>query len=315
MKKAIFSSVSEAIYQTYPEARRFKGVSKGTVRFTTVENILSIQKGGAPKQNLYLYQALAEVFGQFGLPETELEKWRYKAAEEKPGFTNYEEGVVYLPYAMVYNLLLPNSRIEASKELGNTLIEEAIKTYGYRVGSKVFEHVPWSFFWGFMMDHDLDDSYGFWEKRLKNKKDRMRFREARKGISYLFSQKGIEQEEVQFWAAGVKILAVRKGQSLISAEYILGEDFDDGTVQSLAEPAKKRFLELLGKKLNIKMEVEDGSGKTEKQKRAEVVHGVMGLKGKKLFSAYTHSEFPLAYMRSNTPELNPFRYPEVFIEP
>lgn len=318
LTESIFLAASKALKQEYPESDRLAGNLKANINFTNDEIIAA-----AKAENISSYPSLVShevggILNRFNIPTKEFIKWRAQSFPTN-GYTNYPQGRLYLPDNTIHRLVNGNTQTRQTEamEFGRTLIEGAIRIMGYKISPYEFEQKQaWDFLWGSMLKTEAHDFFSGLEDYLKTKKDRQNFRLARDKVSEFFTLNGIAELKPVFKAVGAKVLFILPRQSLAFPERILGMNFDNAVVRLLAAPAMRRFIALVSEfsqgELQIDQDVMSLDQETSEDENAMLVCDALNLKGRKLFSAYTHSELPVRYERTNNPLVDPFKYATAF---
>lgn len=314
LTKSVFSAASTALRQEYPESDKLAGNLSANIKFTNYKIITT-----AKAENISEYRSLVSdevmgIFNRFNIPRKEFIEWRAQSLP-KNGYANYLQLQLYLSDNILLRLINGGTQTKqtVAMEFGRTLIEGAIRIMGYKVSPHEFEqNKAWDFLWGSMLKTEAHDFFKGLEDYLKTKKDRQNFRQARDRALEFFTLNGIAELKPVFKAVGAKVLFILPGQSLTFPERVIGMNFDNAVVRLLAAPAMRRFVTLVSEfsqgEIQIDQNTMDLDQMTCEDENAMLVCDVLNLKGKKLFSAYTHSELPLRYERTNNPLVDPSRY-------
>ncbi len=310
-KEQILQAAGEALNSEYPEAARLTEGQRASITFTDKSNILGFRMNSINNAPSSVSDAVTNMLRSFRIPKKEFDSWRNQSFPEN-SHSDYGKPEFYLPSSILNSLMTAglSGRIRAAVTLGNIVIEQAITAMPYKIEPFQFEDTPWGFFWGFMIRKEAEGFLSPLEKYLPDKKARIKFRKAKTEILDFFTTEGIEKSGGVFTAVGAKVLYLLPGQPLTSPERVLGVQFDRATVHILAAPVKLRFLSLLEEFSECQIKVEES---TDEENDPELeatgfVHKALGLRGKKLFAAYIHSESASRYMSTNNPLVNPFNY-------
>lgn len=308
--------IGELFYRSfveeYPDAGPHIDKFPKRLFFGNLSELQILERSEQPMNDLPIYSALLKA----GVPASELKPYYLATSLKWPYYTDLERGQIYVPsqYASSFEAHIKaadwDKQSALIKLLGAHLIGQTLTILSHRVDP--YEFKEWSLFWRMQMSQTIEWFYSETEpklKHLKDKKDRMRFRQTKQNILQFLTEEKVRNEQAHYVATGAQVFMYHHpATSLAGAELSLGEPFNEATITILSRPVVSRFEKQVDTWLGTKSDTTKEISTNDLENRAKIIYAILGLEGQELFWAFIHSRIPRLYMESDDPRLNPFSY-------
>ena len=312
--KALFTecalAVNEALSKASPALADRQDLFFKQVEFGDFEDIQEAERKDRSSEN---QRILFNRFILAGVPRDVMEARYSTVSEEYCMYLNPEQPRFMLPTGALHQFSAEDERerFRIVRGFGQVLIYQTLKALPYLDnpyydGRLQFMEARWRAIF-------LDDFRQDWEglkERYKNKDNKKSFNEVEKKLFRLLTTNDPIRKP-RFIPVGAMVAMVLPGQTLAGSEYLIGRNFNEGTIGHIAALVEPRYLQLMKDRKLLPPSKEAPSKVPKSQIVSEREHRLIGLgNDQDLIREYLESGIAIRHIQTeDNPKVNIWCYP------